>query len=228
MDSLESLLASIQLCSRGRKGEQSRLMLSHVVGSLLNITLYVSDWHVVFQKQQEPFSSEWWRCSSGCKGISFPFHCPVMQSHFLSGQHLKAIGAWGFSFHHQLPVPSSSFHCAMKASNLLFKQVWPCALLSSGQLFRRHLMFNMELLTEMSYSLLGFWQTAGESQEEKKGFIRRRVFYYRKRKKWNKMKEECGSSKSKKQENERSPGGRSCFPSRWRQRRASLQINLVK
>lgn len=93
-----------------------------------------------------------------------------------------------FFSHSKLPVPSSSFHSAMKGSKLLFKQVWPHALLSSGQLFRRHLMLNMELLTEMSYSLLGSWQTAGVSQEEQKRFIGEKVFYYRQGKK-----QECGS-----------------------------------
>ena len=100
----------------------------------------------------------------------------------VSCQHLKASGSWGFFPHSELPVPSSS-HSAMKGRKLLFKQVWPRALLSSGQLFRRHLMLNMELLTEMSYSLLGSWQTTGESQEEQKRFIGKKVFYYRQRKK---------------------------------------------
>lgn len=49
-------------------------------------------------------------------------------------------------------------------------------------------MLNMELLTEMSYSLLGSWQTAGVSQEEQKRFIGEKVFYYRQAKN-----QECGS-----------------------------------
>lgn len=44
-------------------------------------------------------------------------------------------------------------------------------------------MLNMELLTEMSYSLQGFWHTAGESQEEQKRFIGKEVLYYRQGKK---------------------------------------------
>lgn len=109
--------------------------------------------------------------------VSFP------QYPIVSCQRLEASGSRGFFSHSELPVPSSTSHSAMKGSKLLFKQVWPCALLSSGQLFRRHLMLNMELLTEMSYSLLGSWQTAGESQEEQKRFIGKKVFFYRQGKK---------------------------------------------
>lgn len=123
--------------------------------------------------------------------------------------------------HSELPIASSSSHSAMKESKLLFKQVWPCALLSSGQLFRRHLMLNMDLLTEMSYSCLGSWQTAGESQEEQKRFIGKKVFCYRQGKKNRNV-------KSKKQENERNPGDRSCLLSSWRKRLANIQINLGK
>lgn len=146
-----------------------------------------SEWHLVFPERHEPFGFEWWCCSGGYEGISFPFNYPKMQSHFHSTLSYRAstsrqVGHEPFS-HLELPVPSSSSHSAMKGSKLLFKQVWPCALLSSGQLFRRHLMLNMELLTEMSYSLLGSWQTAGESQEEQKRFIGKKVFYYRQEKK---------------------------------------------
>ena len=122
----------------------------------------------------------------------------LLQNSIASCQHLKASGSQGFFSHSELPVPSSSSHSAMKRSKLLFKQVWPCALLSSGQIFRRHLMFNVELLTEMSYSLLSSWQTTGESQEEQKRFIGKKVFYYRKGKKigmWSLKEQKAGKWK---------------------------------
>lgn len=172
------------MCSRGRKGEGGRPMLSYVIHCLLSV-FSLCEWLT--------------RCISGAAGaaqlwvmvllrwlqrhlisLQLPHNAVSLPQHCIpSCQHLKASGSWGFSFLHELPVPSSFSRSAMKRSKLLFKQVWPCAFLSSGQLFRRHLMLNMELLTEMSYSLLGSWQTAGESQEEQKRFIRRKVFYYR-------------------------------------------------
>lgn len=96
-------------------------------------------------------------------------------------QQLLAGGAGAFPPLSELPALSSSSLSAMKRSKLWFKRAWPCARLSSGQLFRRHLMLNMELLTEMSCSLQGSWQTAGESQEEQKRFIGKKVLYYRQR-----------------------------------------------
>lgn len=91
--------------------------------------------------------------------LPLPHNAASLPPHpIVSCQHLIASGPGGFFPHSELPLPSSSSRPAMKRSKLLFKQVWPCALLSSGQLFRRHLMLNMELLTEMSYSLLGSWQ----------------------------------------------------------------------
>jgi len=59
-------------------------------------------------------------------------------------------------------------------------------------------MFNVELLTEMSYSLLSSWQTTGESQEEQKRFIGKKVFYYRKGKKigmWSLKEQKAGKWK---------------------------------